>query len=83
MPDLNNNRVRPYWYEVRVSHKGRLLFATSERSIPDTHKLHTVYWALTKRFAKSDGFTITAVRRERTAKIVDVPPPTPKDTDIP
>lgn len=47
------------YYEINVALNGMHFFATAERSIKDSKKLHKVYGMLKERFPKSEGFHIS------------------------
>jgi hypothetical protein len=58
-------------YEINVSHEGRHLFATHERSIRSVEECKRVLEEVVKRFPKEDGFTVTVTRYDNVGKNID------------
>lgn len=60
------------YYEINISLNGQHFFATSNRSITDSHKLKIVYGVLKEKFPNDDGYKITVTRYETVGKPIDM-----------
>jgi hypothetical protein len=58
-------------YEINVSHEGRHLFATHERSMRSVEECKRVLEEVTKRFPESEGFAISVFRYEDKGTMVN------------
>lgn len=57
-------------YEINVAKNGVHFFATDEHSITDKWKLESVLKIIEEKFPKSEGYSISVTKWERTGKIL-------------
>lgn len=58
------------YYEITVSHEGKHLFATAERSITDKDTLRDVFTLMHSKFPESEGYKIIITKYEKVGKFV-------------
>lgn len=59
-------------YEINVSHNGKHLFATAERSLTTLGEAKRVYDKIKKVFPESEGFKLTVTKWQMVGEAVDL-----------